>query len=545
MSTKPKKDTIYIEADDDITTVIDKLQRSAAPVVALVLPKRANVFHSVVNLKLLKRAAAKVRKQPVLVTSSSAIIKLASVTEMYVAKTLQSKPEIPESAEANTKNEDKPAEVAEPDEPKLATVAAAGAVATEDAIELDNTVAKPAEAIPAANGKKAKKFIKIPDFGSFRTRLFIGIFALLLLIVGGIFALFVLPKANVKITTDSKAHEVKLSFMASASAKEPDFTANILPAGEAEIAKTDTEKVPATGEKNLGTKADGTMVVFNCNKDDKTLTVDAGTVFSAGGFNFVSGEAFSIAASNFTGGGICKKDKSVSITVTASEMGTRYNIPARSYSTSSSDITGSGSDMTGGTDNIVKVVSATDIENGKQRLLGRSKAAALDELKAKLNGLSLMPLEQTFGESAPKVESSVQVDTEAADVTVTVTTVYKLLGVKQDQLKQLVEDDIKQAITNDKQKIQDNGLAAAQYLVVEKPSDGEQKLELRTISTIGPDINITEIAKQIAGKKRGEIDEIVRQINGVKDVTVTYSPFWVLKTPSNPKKIHITLEQQH
>ena len=47
-----KKDTIYIDVDDEITAVIHKVINSKSKLVALVLPKRASVFHSSVNLKL-------------------------------------------------------------------------------------------------------------------------------------------------------------------------------------------------------------------------------------------------------------------------------------------------------------------------------------------------------------------------------------------------------------------------------------------------------------------------------------------------------------
>ena len=47
MATNPKpnpndKDVLYVDIDDDITTIIDKLRTSEAKVVALVLPKRVS-----------------------------------------------------------------------------------------------------------------------------------------------------------------------------------------------------------------------------------------------------------------------------------------------------------------------------------------------------------------------------------------------------------------------------------------------------------------------------------------------------------------------
>ena len=89
------KDTIYIDVDDEITTIIDKLRSSPGKIVALVLPKRATVFQSIVNMKLLKRTADNAKKHVVLVTSEAALMPLAGTVGLYVAETPQSKPEIP------------------------------------------------------------------------------------------------------------------------------------------------------------------------------------------------------------------------------------------------------------------------------------------------------------------------------------------------------------------------------------------------------------------------------------------------------------------
>src|SRR5579863_1157155 len=91
----PGKDTIYVDIDDEITGVIDKLRASDGKVVALVLPKRATVLQSIVNMRLLKRSADEARRHLVLITSETGLLPLAGAAGVYVAKTLTSKPEIP------------------------------------------------------------------------------------------------------------------------------------------------------------------------------------------------------------------------------------------------------------------------------------------------------------------------------------------------------------------------------------------------------------------------------------------------------------------
>src|SRR5438270_1969810 len=89
------KDVIYIDIDDEITSIIDKVQSSDAKILALVLPKRAAVFQSIVNMKLLKRAADSAKKNLVLITSEAGLLPLAGAAGVHVAKSLTSKPEIP------------------------------------------------------------------------------------------------------------------------------------------------------------------------------------------------------------------------------------------------------------------------------------------------------------------------------------------------------------------------------------------------------------------------------------------------------------------
>src|SRR5665213_1586189 len=92
---KPGKDTIYIDVDDEITSIIDKVDGAKEKVVALVLPKRATVLQSVVNMRLLKRSAEKASKNVVLITSEDALLPLAGAAGLHVAKNLQTKPVVP------------------------------------------------------------------------------------------------------------------------------------------------------------------------------------------------------------------------------------------------------------------------------------------------------------------------------------------------------------------------------------------------------------------------------------------------------------------
>ncbi len=79
---------IYIDTDDDVTSIVGKIKAAKETVVALVPPKRIGVLQSAVNLKLLQRAAKLAHKRLSIVTLDKALTNLASGLTIPVAKNI-------------------------------------------------------------------------------------------------------------------------------------------------------------------------------------------------------------------------------------------------------------------------------------------------------------------------------------------------------------------------------------------------------------------------------------------------------------------------
>ncbi len=71
-----KKKIIYIEIDDEITTIFDKLKSVPHKEIYLMAPKRAALFHSIVNLKILKSKLADLGKELAIITHDPVGLKL-------------------------------------------------------------------------------------------------------------------------------------------------------------------------------------------------------------------------------------------------------------------------------------------------------------------------------------------------------------------------------------------------------------------------------------------------------------------------------------
>lgn len=556
-----QKDTIYIDIDDEITSIIDKVRQSKHKIVALVLPKRATVLQSIVNMKLLKRAADGSSKRIVLITSEAGLLPLAGAVKLYVAKTLQSKPVIPEPPDVPSADvaleEAEPLEGPEPEQ--LDTSKPVGELAgdkpkpskkvqPEESIDLEDEPEDTPEETPSKDQKKSDKKLSVPDFNKFRKRIFLAAGGFILLIILWYVAYFVLPKATITIKTDTLTSNIDLAFTANTAIKDFDQANKVIPAESRDTTKTDTVKVAATGKKNVGEKATGTAQFYNCNQNDKlsdtNRVVPAGTIISSGGSAFVTSSDVTVMPSGFNGNN-CKSDKpSNAVNVVAQNSGDQYNLSSRSYSVSGfSTISAVGSAMAGGTTKNVTVVSDQDIDTAKQQLADKSKTAAQTELTKKLEDDSLFAIGETISNKDPSVTSAPKVGEEAGEVTVTSTVVYTLLGIKKENLHELVTEAAKKDIDTAKQKITDDGLGKAVFRVTEKKSATEQKITVQSSVSTGAQIDEAQLKKEIAGKKRGDVQQTISSLPGVKEVTVNYSPFWVYKTPKKASSINFVYQK--
>lgn len=554
MTPQTAKDTIYIDAEDEITVIIDKVRASQSKIIALVLPKRATTLQSIVNLKLLKRTSSEAKKSLVLITSDPKLLPIAGAVGLHVAKTLQTKPAIPSAPKMNDEPINVENESTDPEpelDPHASVGQLAGQLATEETIELDNEVADviTAKDVASKTDKKVSKKLKVPNFDRFRLLVFSGIGLLILLIVGSVFAFIILPKAKITIKTDTTSVSSDLTITAKTDAKSVDAAALVVPAVSKQLKKTDSEKAATTGQRDEGTKAAGSVTITNCNKDQESVTIPAGSILSTtnsgNALAFVTNEAATIAQSNFTGGGVCKNDSFKNVGVTAQSAGAQYNLAAhKQFSIAISGISGTDSTaMAGGTSKLVQIVSQTDIDNAKQKAIDRLNAAAVNEIKTLFTADNATVLSETFAAGEPVVASTPNVGEPSANVTVTVTITFTQLGIRKDNLKQLVETDVKKRIDTGKQVIQDNGLDKAVIRVVDKKSPTEVKFQLQTIVVAGAQLDATGIKKEIAGKKKGETQRIILARPGIKDVDITYSPFWVFSTPKQASHTTIIFEQ--
>ena len=548
---KPQKSTIYLDAEDEITAIIDKVKSAHGSIVAVVPPKRAAALQSVVNLRLLQKAARSSKKNLVLVTTESALLPLAGTVGLMVAKTTSSKPEVPPAPkEATPPGHDDDEVVETGEEPDIdpeksvgelaAPAAAADAVET---VEMDDPTPKSGDTKKGKKSKQNKK-LKVPNFNTFRKKMILVGCGLLALIFVFILANVILPKANIVVKTDTANVEVNLNATGSTTATEVNTENLTVPLHKEEFKQTDSQKVAATGKKDVGEKATG--AVSFTNNTTETVVVQAGSQLkTGGGLVFTVDDSVTVPAGSVSCPTIftCTGNPgSASGSVTAADPGSKYNGASGSLSGSPSGTSASFSgSSSGGTDKTVTVVSKSDVDSAKQKILDGAKQEGENKLSEAFQQANVMPLKETLKAGDPVVTSSPNVGDESGEVNVTVTVTYEQYGVKRDDVTKLIESDATRQIDTSNQQIQNSGVDSATLRVTSSQGD-TVKFQVQSIAQAGPLFDTEAIKKEIAGKKRGETTSIIMSRPGVKDVEIDYSPFWVFSTPRSAGKINITFE---
>ncbi len=552
---KPGKDTIYIDVDDEITSIIDKVENAKEKVVALVLPKRSTALQSIVNMRLLKRSSENANKNVVLITAESALLPLAGAVSIHVAKNLQTKPEIPPAprlAEEESKTEeltqDSSPELEDEDLPiKINYDQPIGDLADEleeekDIVELQD------EATAEVKESKLSKIpggskIKVPNFDKFRISLGLGLIAIIGLIVFIYLAVSVLPKATISIQTISTPVTANFTMTTSDQAKTVDLKGNIIPAVLKTSDQTLTQQVQTTGQLNNGDKAKGsvTMTAGDCSGTVPS-DVPAGSGITSAGLTFITQQ--SLTFSPVVSGGKCTFQSTSASDIVAISGGTKFNIgPATFTVANRSGVTANSSKATsGGTDNIQPTVSQADLDGAKAKVSTTSSDAFGKTFQAQLGEQGFYVLASTFRQGDPQTSASPAVGQPGATATVTVKITFSVLVVKKDDLKAAINNALASQIDKTKQKVEDSDLlAGATVSLSNQTSDTAATLNITEDTKAVPVLDSNSVKNQVKGLKKGDIQIIIGNITGVKAVDVKYSPFWVSKVPKNVNKIKVVI----
>lgn len=534
-----QKDVIYIDTEDDITAIIGKVKAANAKIVALVPPKRIGAIQSAVNLKLVHRAAEQADKRLVIISNNAALMALAGSAGIPVAKNLQSKPELAEIPALEVDEGEDIIDGTAPVEKAVSSGPDASVAAVEAIEESDGMSKKAATAGALGTAAIAKAKAKIPDFNTFRKKLFIIIAAAVVLIGGLIWALIFAPTAHIAVTARTSDvalnTQVNLASNVSTSLKE----------GTIALATKTNKKdvsitVPATGKKDVGEKATGTVrfKISNPMIYATGATIPAGTkVVASSGASFSTNSAVTFDSDE--SGSVLAAGKTVAVTADAS--GISSNGANGSASGPSGFTTTFTVATSGGTDKTITVLQQSDIDTVSDKILSSSDSDAARAALKKQFGSDYIVLDSSFKSDQAAVKASPAVGEEVAsgNATLAGSIVFSMSAVSTGEMGKFLTAYFEQSIDGKtSQKIYDNGVKAVSFTNVNATSGGFSA-NVTTNGKIGPKIDENALREYAKGKRFGEIQSYAQTISGVEGVKVDFSPFWVTAAPNDAKRITV------
>lgn len=563
------KDVIYIEPEDDITDIITKIENSKEKILALVPPKKAGVFRSIVNIKLIAKAGVNAGKTIVLVTTDQSIIKLAAATRLPVTKDLQSAPAIPkvdESIKAETTSVDEvlaadggQTEESVAEDLESEKEAKPEKVVVKDSKESEDTTKVDKDDKNDKDDKKSDKDKKKSKMSPKKRKIIIGsaIGGGLLFILILVWAFKIAPAATVTVairttTTNFSENATFTTKMSEENASQGKFYLE-----EKKIETKVEASFEATGSKNVGEKAKGELIVYQYFKERGNIAIEKGASFTNSELTFVADDDTTLSwdGKDFDKC-LNKGDQSslfyygcrvfAKIAVTAAEPGTQYNLaPVETgWSTTANVYVYNESAMAGGTTKSITVVTQADIDEALAKIVEGNTTAQASR-KTKLlstieDGTFIIDSSYKQTTSDPKSTPAVGEEVKPNEkATLAVTVTDSVYTVDKTKVEEFIAEKAKLA---ENYKIYEmNDPFIENFTEVDDIYVGK----IKTSYVSGPKVTENDIIETIRGKGLGEARaDLLNKFSGIDSnktkIEVSYP--WVFSVPSEATKITVRIE---
>lgn len=570
------KDVVYIEPEDDITDIITKIENAKEKIVALVPPKKAGVFRSIVNIKLMAKAGKNAKKTIVLVTTDPAIMKLAGTVKMPVTKNLQTPPTVPkfdidEIAETTSEEElvenDGDEELAEAAEVEVLE-AEAEKNSVEDAVkeavkeadkgkDEDEEEEKEEKKPEAKKEKKEKKetsgkFKNNPVFAWIdgHRKLSIGLGAgLLVLILVLIWANVIAPAATIDVVIRTTTANFSEGVTFTTQLAEEDVSKGLFYLEPKKIEDKAEVEFEATGKKNVGAKASGDVIIYAYFRSEGAIAVNVGTIFTHEGLNYVAQEDSTLSMNSST---TCDNTNPIEIAlsgclvsarvpVVAEGSGSAYNLSATNtgWSTAANVSVYSDKDISGGTDETITVVQQSDIEKAIEKLETTDVETNKKRLFETIDEDDFV-IESSFKQVVGDAVSTPAVGEKVEDgkkAKLAVTTTYSVYVIDDTKVEEFIKAKAKLA---EGYKIYEmNDPFIENFTKTESGYVGK----LKTSYVSGPEVTAKDIVEVVKGKGFGTgRDDLTKEYSGISKVTINGSFPWVTSFPNDENKITVNIE---
>lgn len=394
-------------------------------------------------------------------------------------------------------------------------------VPPEHAQEIDDFEQEvPVPVKPAKQIQKERSFFKKFIPGSFVSLTIIfGIIGVIALIIG---AYIFLLKANVKIFVEPKIVEKDAQVVADPNQQTINEETKVIPGQIIDVEISGSAKDSASGKRQIGDPAKGTIVVYN--KTFSAQALSKGTQINGpGGVKFTLDTSVNVASQSATDSGITFGKANT--TVTAAAIGADGNLPSGSEFTiagHSNDKVAAKSEgnFSGGTSKDVTVVSSEDVQRLLAKLSSDLRGQAQQKLQEKYPDKKI--LTEALSESIVKKSYSKNINDQANEFSLNLTVKYKGTAFTDQDLKTIVS---KLVITQVPENFQlDLSDTETQADVSKLEKDGRLVFLARFKAKLVPKIDTEKIKDQIKFKTPEEVINTLKGLDNVLGSEINLTP---------------------
>lgn len=335
----------------------------------------------------------------------------------------------------------------------------------------------------------------------------VGLIGVTVILVG---AYIILVKVQVKVFVEPRILERDAQVVADPKQKEVLEDTRIIPGQIVATEVSGTAKDSATGKRQIGDPARGTVIIRN--KTDESVTLSKGTVFTANNQKFNLDVSVTIASRSAEDGTWGRANREV----TAQAIGADGNLPSGTDLTISGHLTDqliakSEGNFSGGTSKDVTVVSSEDQKRLLASLASTLRKQAQQKLQEELPEKKI--LEEALSEQILRKDYNKNVNDQANEFSLNMATRFKGTAFEEKDLKRIVG----KLVTTDVPEGYELNLqdTETQADVAKLETDGRLIFLARFRAKVLPKIDKDWIKNQIRGKT---VNEAAEKLKGMENV---------------------------
>jgi len=564
---------LYLEPDEEITSVVDKLKGLESKSVGLVAPKGSTIVQSLVSLKLLKKQAQELGKKIAIVTSDEVGQNLASRIGLPVYSDVRSQTPIV-LVDREVPQADKPIEIdmtekqekaPEAEKEKISPQRKSEDIETPSGFEVHRYDEEKVDEEKALPSTEPSDFIKRPvgevekvdhheieaarpvkyeylnkrASGPTRTKavlIFVGGFIFFTLMA--VAADLLVTHLNIRVGVPAEEVQKQVDITVEKDRSQNDFDKAIIQGTQISKEKDFEVELQSTGEKEAGEKAKGILTFKNDAGVD--VTIDGGTTIrSTSGVEFVLDGTITVPKAQLNSAG----DKVLGQTtgsVTAKNPGAAGNMPASTtYVISSQPKISISGATSGGVTKKIKVVSKADIDQAKKQL----KEIGTDELsKPAESEKELIFLEGAGTTEITDFSTSKNVSDEADSFTAKAHIKFTTLAFKSSDFRQAVVRAVEKEL-NDKSLLFSDTDVISPTLKENQINIGKLVVTGSLNSHIGPKIDTKQLLMSWRLKPLKKVRSSLENIEGAEIREIDLTPKFALPlAPVLTRNINLKLE---